>query len=141
MPPTTLLMKLNVMGQRRAPRLGKPYWSLSKAAKHKVKNAVEFISQVRGGGRPRRRRARGGRGGLRPHPHRRIPHLHHDGRSIEYWNDGDWVEGCNALVEHHDGRMEILHWPAEVAQRKAAAAAEVAEAGSTAPVLPPARAA
>ena len=25
-------------------------------------------------------------------------------------NDGDWVESCSALVEHEDGRMEILHW-------------------------------
>ena len=33
------------------------------------------------------------------------------------WNDGDWVEGCNALVEHFDGRMEILNWPQEIAAR------------------------
>ncbi|HZG33610.1 MAG TPA: UDP-2,3-diacylglucosamine diphosphatase, partial [Sphingopyxis sp.] len=33
--------------------------------------------------------------------------------------DGDWVEGCTALVEHHDGRMEILHWAQEVAARNA----------------------
>ena len=29
---------------------------------------------------------------------------------IEYYNDGDWVEGCTALVEHFDGRLEILEW-------------------------------
>ena len=29
---------------------------------------------------------------------------------IEYLNDGDWVESCTALVEHADGRMEILDW-------------------------------
>jgi hypothetical protein len=29
------------------------------------------------------------------------------------------VEGCNALVEHHDGRMEILHWPDEIKRREA----------------------
>ena len=33
--------------------------------------------------------------------------------------DGDWVEGCNALVEHFDGTMEILHWPDEIARREA----------------------
>jgi UDP-2,3-diacylglucosamine pyrophosphatase LpxH len=48
---------------------------------------------------------------------------------IEYWNDGDWVEGCNALVEHADGRMEILHWPQEIAKREAAA--QQAEAART----------
>jgi UDP-2,3-diacylglucosamine pyrophosphatase LpxH len=35
----------------------------------------------------------------------------------EYYNDGDWVEGCTALVEHHDGTMEILHWAEAVAAR------------------------
>ena len=36
---------------------------------------------------------------------------------VDYYNDGDWVEGCTALVEHHDGTMEILHWAEEVAAR------------------------
>jgi UDP-2,3-diacylglucosamine pyrophosphatase LpxH len=25
-------------------------------------------------------------------------------------NDGDWVESCTALVEHYDGRWEIVTW-------------------------------
>ena len=29
---------------------------------------------------------------------------------IHYLNDGDWVESCTALVEHRDGRFEILNW-------------------------------
>ena len=45
-------------------------------------------------------------------------HIHHpEIRAIDgvlYCNDGDWVESCSALVEHHDGRLEILRW-AEVA--------------------------
>ena len=41
-------------------------------------------------------------------------HIHHaemreiDG--VDYCNCGDWVESCTALVEHHDGRMELLRW-------------------------------
>jgi hypothetical protein len=27
-----------------------------------------------------------------------------------YCNDGDWVESRTALVEHMDGRLELLHW-------------------------------
>ena len=27
-----------------------------------------------------------------------------------YMNDGDWVEHCTALIEHHDGRFELLPW-------------------------------
>ena len=39
-------------------------------------------------------------------------HIHHaqirtiDG--ILYCNDGDWVESLTALVEHHDGQLEII---------------------------------
>ena len=29
-----------------------------------------------------------------------------------YCNDGDWVESHTALVEHMDGRLELLQWPA-----------------------------
>jgi UDP-2,3-diacylglucosamine pyrophosphatase LpxH len=41
-------------------------------------------------------------------------HIHHaeikeiDG--VVYMNDGDWVESCTALVEHHDGHWEIVTW-------------------------------
>jgi predicted phosphodiesterase len=44
-------------------------------------------------------------------------HIHHaeiktiDG--VIYMNDGDWVESCTALVEHHDGRWEIVTWTRE----------------------------
>jgi len=27
-----------------------------------------------------------------------------------YCNDGDWVESRTALVEHHDGHLELIHW-------------------------------
>ena len=91
-----------------------PYWSLSKVAKHKVKNAVEFISRYE----EVVARAAGERGvdGVV------CGHIHtaeiRDFNGIAYYNDGDWVEGCTALVEHFDGRMELLHWPEEVARRE-----------------------
>ena len=28
-------------------------------------------------------------------------------------NDGDWVESCTALVEHHSGKWEIITWTKE----------------------------
>jgi hypothetical protein len=28
-------------------------------------------------------------------------------------NDGDWVESCTALVEHADGRFELVDWARE----------------------------
>ena len=27
-----------------------------------------------------------------------------------YANDGDWVETLSALVEHHDGKLELIDW-------------------------------
>jgi UDP-2,3-diacylglucosamine pyrophosphatase LpxH len=41
-------------------------------------------------------------------------HIHHaeirDMNGVLYCNDGDWVESCTALVEHFDGRLELIHW-------------------------------
>ena len=41
-------------------------------------------------------------------------HIHHAEikyvEDIIYMNDGDWVESLTALVEHHDGRWEIVTW-------------------------------
>jgi putative hemolysin len=46
-------------------------------------------------------------------------HIHHaEMRMIDgmlYCNDGDWVESLTALVEHADGRLEIIDWRAAVA--------------------------
>jgi hypothetical protein len=43
---------------------------------------------------------------------------------VLYCNDGDWVESLTALVEHADGRLEILDWAERV--RQAARAPAVA---------------
>lgn len=109
----TTLMRLNVVVNAVRQRMGLPYWSLSKMAKHKVKNAVSFISQfeevvAHEAG------ARGVDGVVCGHIHnaemREIA-------GVAYYNDGDWVEGCTALVEHECGRMEVLHWADEIAAR------------------------
>jgi hypothetical protein len=34
---------------------------------------------------------------------------------VLYCNDGDWVESLTALVEHHDGRLEIIDRSASLA--------------------------
>jgi UDP-2,3-diacylglucosamine pyrophosphatase LpxH len=118
-----LMMKVNNWVARARTMLGLPYWSISKAAKHKVKNAVEFISKYEEVV-ARAAAERGVDGVVCGHIHTaEFRRFAHDGREVEYWNDGDWVEGCNALVEHIDGRMEILHWPDEVAKRNAREAA------------------
>jgi UDP-2,3-diacylglucosamine pyrophosphatase LpxH len=118
------LMRLNVAVNMVRQRFGLPYWSLSKHAKHKVKNAVEFISRFEDVV-AHEAGVRGVDGVVCGHIHtaemRRIG-------TVDYYNDGDWVEGCTALVEHFDGRMEVLHWADEIAARDAAdkAAADLA---------------
>ncbi len=128
-----LMMGLNngVNAVRRAFDL--PYWSLSKMAKHKVKNAVEFIGKYEETV-ARAASERGVDGVVCGHIHT-AEHRMFDG--IEYWNDGDWVEGCNALVEHFDGSMEILNWPEEIAKREADEAATCVNAARVnAPPVP-----
>lgn len=109
-----LLMRLNVVVNAVRSRFGMSYWSLSKMAKHKVKNAVEFISKFE--------EVVAHEAGVRGVDGVVCGHIHtaemRDINGIAYYNDGDWVEGCTALVEHHDGRMEILHWTNEMAARR-----------------------
>ena len=87
-------------------RFGLPYWSLSAYLKHKVKNAVEYISKFEDAVVDEARR-RGTDGVICGHIHTAEIR---DMDGILYCNDGDWVESCTALVEHEDGRLEILRW-------------------------------
>jgi len=91
-------------------RLGFPYWSLAAFLKHRVKNAVNFISRFeetvsREAGR------RGVDGVICGHIHRATLTAMADG--VLYGNCGDWVESCTVLVEGHDGGLEVVHWLTE----------------------------
>jgi hypothetical protein len=85
---------------------GLTYWSLSQWAKLKVKNAVNFIGAFEQAlaGEARRRGADGVICG----------HIHHavirGEAGFSYINCGDWIESCTAVVEHFDGRFEIVKW-------------------------------
>ena len=87
-------------------RLGLPYWSLSKYLKAKVKRAVSYVGDFEAA-LAREARRRGVHGVV-------CGHIHHaELREIDgilYANDGDWVESLTALVEHADGRLEIVDW-------------------------------
>ncbi|CAN5191082.1 UDP-2,3-diacylglucosamine diphosphatase [soil metagenome] len=110
-----MLMRCNHVVNRVRTWFDLPYWSLSKHAKHKVKNAVAFIGRFE--------EIVAHEAGTRGVDGVVCGHIHNaelrDIQGIEYYNDGDWVEGCTALVEHFDGRMEILHWADEIAKREA----------------------
>jgi len=87
-------------------RLGLPYWSLSQYLKLKVKTALNYVTQFEAAVAAEARR-RGLDGVVCGHIHRA------EMRMIDgtlYCNDGDWVESLTALVEHMDGRLEIVQW-------------------------------
>ena len=52
-------------------------------------------------------------------------HIHHptirDINGVTYVNTGDFVESCSLVVEHDDGRLEVLRWPKPCARRSAVA--------------------
>lgn len=99
-----ILLNHGFNGLRR--RLGFPYWSLSAFIKLKVKNAVAFMERYEQTFL-REARKRQVDGVVCGHIHK-AELREQDG--ILYCNTGDWVESCTALVEHFDGRLEILTW-------------------------------
>ncbi|GAB2898352.1 UDP-2,3-diacylglucosamine diphosphatase [Uliginosibacterium flavum] len=93
------------------------YWSLAGYAKRKVKSALEFIfdfeqSVIHAA------RARGLDGVVCGHIHwaaiREV-------EGLTYVNCGDWVDSCTAIVEHHDGRLELINWASTAAKAPASA--------------------
>ncbi len=108
-----LLLKANIAFNAVRRRFGLPYWSLSAYTKKKVKNAVSFISRFEEAV-AHAARDRGVDGVVCGHIHTAEIR---DFDGITYYNDGDWVESCTALIEHHSGRMEIVDWAARAAAR------------------------
>lgn len=82
------------------------YWSLSAYIKAKVKDAVNLVSNFESAVA-------------------RYAHMHEaDGivcghihtaairsmQGVSYYNCGDWVESATALIEHQNGRIELIYW-------------------------------
>ena len=99
------LIAANTLFNRIRRRMGFGYWSLSAFLKTKVKNALQFVENFESAVADEARR-RGVDGVICGHIHKAEMR---DIDGIAYINDGDWVESCSALVEHHDGTLEILH--------------------------------
>ena len=91
---------------------GKEYFSLSQAIKARVKRAVSFIGKFEDQVAALARE-RGCVGVICGHIHTPADKMI-DG--IHYLNSGDWVESLTAIVEHHDGRFELIGFKQFVAQ-------------------------
>lgn len=114
------LLKANRLVNHVRRKLGFSYWSLASVLKHKVKQAVSYISNFEEvlAYEAKRRQVDGLVCG---HIHRaEITRIN----NVLYLNCGDWVESCTALVESHDGSIELVHWTeaAESVKRLTAAA-------------------
>jgi UDP-2,3-diacylglucosamine pyrophosphatase LpxH len=101
-----MLLAANTAINRVRRKFGFGYWSFSAAVKVKVKNALQFIENFEQAVADEARR-RGVDGVICGHIHKAEMR---DIDGIRYINDGDWVESCTAVVEHLDGRFEILDW-------------------------------
>ena len=87
--------------------LGCREWSLAGYVKGRVKNIMKFTADYEHA-LAQQAKKRNADGVVCGHIHKA------EIREVEgvfYYNTGDWVENCTALVEHDDGQLEIVRWP------------------------------
>lgn len=102
------LLSLNPLINFVRRRFGLGYWSLSAYAKKRVKDAVSFISKFEAAIAHYAERHRVD-AVLCGHIHNASIRKFSD---ITYYNCGDWVESCTALIEQPDGVLELVTYPA-----------------------------
>jgi UDP-2,3-diacylglucosamine pyrophosphatase LpxH len=100
------LLSLNPLINFVRRRFGLGYWSLSAYAKKRVKDAVNFIGEFEN--------AIARYGEQYSVDAVLCGHIHNAGirqiGAVTYYNCGDWVETCSALVENFDGSIELLNF-------------------------------
>ncbi|MCI0536480.1 MAG: UDP-2,3-diacylglucosamine diphosphatase [Verrucomicrobiales bacterium] len=99
-----VLLRLNRLYNWWRALRGADYFSISREIKARVKSAVNFISKFEEG-LTKLARSRGCQGVVCGHIH--VPADRYIDE-VRYLNCGDWVETMSAVVEHLDGRVELL---------------------------------
>jgi UDP-2,3-diacylglucosamine pyrophosphatase LpxH len=111
------VLRANIVFNAVRRRFRLPYWSLSAYLKKRVKNAVQFVYSFE--------EAVANEASQRGYDGIVCGHIHtaeiRTIGGITYYNDGDWVESCTALVEEADGQMAIVDWARECAAKAPAA--------------------
>ena len=104
------MIYVNVQFNRIRSVFGMDYWSLSKYLKQNTKQALNFINRYEEHLADYCKQY--GYDGII------CGHIHHaeikEINGIVYMNDGDWVESATALVEHFDGKWEIVHYAEDI---------------------------
>lgn len=100
----TFLLWLNKRYNRMREKQGKPYFSLSQLIKHKVKNAVSYISDFE-------------TSLVKLAENKKVDgiicgHIHQPANryygAVHYLNSGDWVESLSALVQNEQGEWAVV---------------------------------
>lgn len=100
------LLRINRFYNKWRSLWGKEYYSLSKAIKARVKTAVSHISNFEDHLQDLAAK-RGCVGIICGHIHTPEDKMIGD---VHYLNSGDWVESMTAIVEHLDGRFEVIDY-------------------------------
>ncbi|MBI1176747.1 UDP-2,3-diacylglucosamine diphosphatase [bacterium] len=101
-----IILDLNHWMNRVRRQFGFGYWSVAAYLKHKAKSSVKFITQYEN--------AMTSLAHLRKVDGIICGHIHRaemrpiDG--LRYFNCGDWVESCTALIEDFAGNFELIHY-------------------------------
>tara|TARA_R110002072_G_scaffold2252_2_gene18564 strand:+ start:24507 stop:25292 length:786 start_codon:yes stop_codon:yes gene_type:complete len=111
----SFIMLLNRLYNRSRKYFGYPYWSLAAFIKLQFKEAVRYIEKYEATVTLEAKQR--GLDGIV------CGHIHHpnliEGQQVTYFNTGDWVEHCSALVEETSGEMRLLCWLEERATQLA----------------------
>ena len=109
-----LLMKINRGYNHLRQRYGYGYWSLAGFLKARIKRAQVYIEEYEKGAA--HYAGKQGFDGVI------CGHIHHAANKqiedVHYYNTGDWVESCTALVEDHQGNITLIDWMSEKKQLK-----------------------
>lgn len=100
------LMAINRRFNRMRSYLGYGYWSCAQFLKEHLQRAQVYIADYENAVAYGAKK-QGFDGVI-------CGHIHHATTKtllgIEYYNTGDWVESCSAIIEHHDGQFELIFW-------------------------------
>ncbi|GLS26210.1 UDP-2,3-diacylglucosamine hydrolase [Marinibactrum halimedae] len=101
-----LLMFLNRQFNRWRAKYGYGYWSFAGFLKSHIKRAQTYIIDYEKAAS--HMAAKQGYDGIV------CGHIHHAAikhvNNVDYYNTGDWVESCTALLEHSNGHIELIEW-------------------------------
>lgn len=100
------IMNLNRWHNILRSKLGFEYWSFAGFLKDRLPKAKSYIAEYENVAAQYAKKHKF-KGVVCGHIHQAS---HRIINGVEYINTGDWVESCTALVEHSDGRLELIKY-------------------------------